>query len=141
MSSVLRIWSGVAAKIGARLRKAGEDITRYRVVTFGYLALTVTFGLMWGPLVVASASLFLSLALWWAFVALYFFGSAWNSTEVGKAIMRQGLFLALLLTLSVLPDGLGFGINTGRWITLIVLALLPVLAVNMILLVRRAQKA
>lgn len=105
-----------------------------------YFALHLIAALVFPPLLVATVAIAEAAILWWLFVGMYA-RVGWNTTGTGVQIMSLAAYIALLTTVSLIPNNLGLGTNVGLWVDVIIVSMLPVLAVNMIHVLVRAQRA
>lgn len=114
-------------------------MTRWRIGVLIYSVLVIVAALLTGPLVIAELCIVAAALFAWVFIFMYL-RTLWKETSVGKQIMSTWIFLALLTTISLIPESFGFDGTLREWVALVILASMPVLTLNMIRLLRREQR-
>lgn len=113
---------------------------RWRTLLYLHFALHVVAAIAIDPILVAEIAILETVLTSWAFVGIYSFRD-WRSTPAGKLFMALGVLIALLVTVSVIPESLGFDGELREWVAALVIFGMATLSVTMVHLTLRYRPA
>lgn len=103
----------------------------WRVVLVSFLLLHTAVGLLVGPLVVATILIVETAVFSWVFVGGYW-PRNWRESEMGKQIMSHGVVIALLMTVSLIPDSFGFNGSIAEWVSMFIILAMAAVSLNLV---------
>lgn len=115
-------------------------MTAWRIIMAVGVLLHFAAALIVTPLAVASFAVIETAVLSWVFIFLYAGVKGWWRSSAGVLVMSLAALLATVTTVSLLPDGFGFGVGVRDWTVAALLTGMAAVTANLVKVLITAQQ-